>query len=263
MDWYHYSLSVCHFFNSLDSNIYNRRSYKGEQRKMTTLLTIIHDPQGKQLSHLSSELFSLFDNSFMIATEETYKDLLYGLSLRCILEVKPAQGMCQARRDVVELAWEHDPMAEQYFYCDFDRLLFWYQKFPDELKKVIEMRSQFMVLGRTDEAMSTYPSLQYETERAMNRIIRLRHSFNYDFFAGARLFSPAISRFLIDYPGEDAQLDVHWPIAVSCRGIDIDYLTCDGLAYEAEFLDMTREPEDEANLRVRNLRSILDYVREK
>lgn len=232
---------------------------------MTTLLTITHDPQGKQLSHFSPLLFFLFDKVFMIATGDTKLNLITRLAQHCTLKLEPQNGMCQARRDVVKLAWESYPMADQYFYCDFDRLLFWWSNFPDELKKVAGMQSEFMVLGRTERAMSTYPALQRETERAMNKIVRVHHSnsLGFDFFAGARLFNPAFSEKMMDCQGEDAVLDIKWPVVAGCSAaIYASYLATEGLAYEAEFLGMTRTPEEETALRTRNLKSILDYMEE-
>lgn len=232
---------------------------------MTTLLTITHDPEGKQFRYLSNNLFTLFDNIFMVATEETNKDLLAWIKQHCILKVKPQNGMCQARRDVVKLAYEYYySTTSQYFYCDFDRLLFWWNKYPDELREVIKMQSQFLVLGRTEKAMSTYPILQYQTERAMSKIVKRYHGFNsYDFFAGARLFSPVVLESLIGCKGEDAILDVEWLFAAYNYGVDTQYLAVDGLAYETEFLGMTRPLEDEVKLRIRNLKSILDFVGKK
>jgi hypothetical protein len=231
---------------------------------MTTLLTITHDPQGRQLPHFSPELFSLFDRSFIVVTKDTNPKLITKLAQHCIIDTRPQEGMCQARRDVVKLAWEHNPEVEQYFYCDFDRLLFWWHTYPDELRKVVDMKSQFMVLGRTEKAMATYPALQYETERAMNRIIRLRYSINFDLFAGARLFDSELSKMLMSCPGEDAVLDIEWiRTAMYYFVISPDFLLVDGLAYEAELLNMTRPDKEEMELRARNLKSILDYVGEK
>lgn len=227
---------------------------------MTTLLTITHDPEGKQTSHFSDELFSIFDNSFVIATQDTSPDLLDLINSRCTLQLKPKNGMCQARRDVVELAWEQSPAADSFFYCDFDRLLFWWKMYPDELKHIISYSTQFTVLGRTQEALKTYPALQYETERAMNQLVGGR-LFDLDLFAGARLFSPVLSKMLIQCQGEDAVLDVHWPLVVQKSGCKIDYIATNGLAYEANLLGLTRTNEEETELRTRNLKSILDYVR--
>lgn len=226
------------------------------------LLAITDDPQGKQLPHFDSSIFSLFDSAYLISSQETSRQLIDKLSPHCLIRIRPKEGMCQARRDVLALAWAEEAGADRYFYCDFDRLLFWYAHFRIELEHILSVADPypFTIFGRTQTAIDTYPELQRVTERAMNRVVKLRLDMNYDFFAGARMFSPGFSRMLIKCNGEAAQLDVAWPLVVQRSGAKLNYIGVDGLGYEAEFLGMEREFIDEIKLRCLNLKSILDFV---
>jgi hypothetical protein len=75
----------------------------------------------------------------------------------------------------VEKGLEIAQNGEKFFYCDFDRLLHWYQKYPQELTMLFQNKMEndehdLLLIGRTPRAFGTHPITQTATESLINQI---------------------------------------------------------------------------------------------
>lgn len=228
---------------------------------MTTLLTIQHDPEGKLLQPLYGVLpllNDLFREWHLVTTMNTHA--AYMLLLWKVYFMKQ-QGMAEARRDVIRMTLER--AADNYFYCDLDRLIFWAAEYPDELRETIEQvkGNDYTVIGRKVMAFKSHPPLQQQTELMMITLVKEYCDLDMDVFAGARAFSYQAAKWISGRSTvHNAAQDIEWPLIVKGNGGSIGYVEVGGLAYESELLGIKRDREDELELRVTNLKSVLEFV---
>jgi hypothetical protein len=226
---------------------------------MTTLLTIQHDPNGKLLEPLR-EVLPLLNDIFaeccLVITPETDYDVDWPLW------ALPQAGMANARRDVINLGLVH-VKDDYYFYCDLDRLIFWASQFPDELRETVRQieGKEYTVIGRKYMAMQSHPIFQFQTEEIMSKIVKEKAGLDMDVFAGARGFSYQVAKRISEQSeANHAAQDIEWPMIVKENGGIIRYIEVEGLAYESAMLDIRHSREDEFNLRMTNLKSVLEFL---
>lgn len=239
-------------------------------QNLVTLLSIVDDPGGKLIRPLKNigvlqwtilkEDF--LNNSFVVSTLETSEELVNLLDdFGIYVTDYPQNGMAQARRDAIEFALDMSNEGP-FFYCDLDRLIFWMHHYPDELQETIKKADEYdyCVIGRTEQAFNTHPYLQRETERIMNDFVFMDSEFpEMDMFAGARIFSLKVARFLLpESRAEKAGIDYEWPLIAWRSGFEISYCEVNGLAYESEFLGIVKSDEDEIRLRIENIKSLFE-----
>lgn len=233
---------------------------------MAILLTITDDKAGQQVEHLDTELFSLFDKSFVVTTPDTSHYLLDKMCRFANVAIRLPLGMAQARRDVLKLASRE---TGHFFYCDLDRLIYWYNHYREELEDAVKFihNFDFTTIGRAEKAFQSHPEWQRDTERVMNRVVDMSSIFEnnnekFDFFAGARGISDEVARLVLENSREDwAAQDIEWIRLVEfSKMFTMSYYETNGLAYESEYLNMKRSDEKEINLRIKNLTSVVDYI---
>jgi hypothetical protein len=229
---------------------------------MTTLLTIQHDPKGILLKPLKAKLSilrNLFTHTLVVITPTTHPDYVGNLDATYML---PRLGMANARRDAINLALVHC-RDNHYFYCDFDRLIFWISNYPDELKETINQTADkdYTVIGRTYLAKQSHPEFQLKTEGIMSLIVKERAGLDMDVFAGAKSFSHQVAKWLSKQStSQDAAQDVEWPLIVKENGGEVRYIEVNGLAYESSMLGIEKTPKREFDLRVKNLKSVVEFL---
>jgi hypothetical protein len=135
--------------------------------------------------------------------------------------------------------------AEHLLFCEFDRLLTWVERHPDELGRVAQAITarDCTVLGRTPAAFATHPQVQRETEALANDVFALVTGRRWDVTAAARGLSRRAAEAIVashanDLGGDLGDLgygtDAAWPLLlVIAGGFDLGYLACDGLEFES------------------------------
>ncbi|WP_160673199.1 hypothetical protein [Clostridium sp. C8-1-8] len=202
------------------------------------LLTVIHDPKGKNIDlcrKLVHKLDNLYSEKYVTISDETcplYISLLEhdGFNVKRIKK----NGAADARRRVVEFGLEGDD--EFYHYCDFDRLLTWISGYKDELKAVVSEipKTGYLILGRTDRAFFTHPLEWIETEKISNKIFSLEFGQEVDITAGSCGFSRISAEYINKY-SKDKMTDGEWPMIVHrIAKLKVSYRTVEGLEYKDE-----------------------------
>lgn len=228
---------------------------------MTSLVSIVHDPDAKLLAsaRLSrSGLSALYSESCFVITDET-DDLLIGLLADWgKVQVKPKCGIGQPRRDVLKMT--NDKHAH---YCDFDRILYWFMAYPSELRYAIDFLQHydFTIFERTRRALCTHPNFQRRTEIEANGIALKRYGYPADFLTGSRGISAELRVVLSEVSAsKGAGVDVEWPLLAKGGKFAIGHFLCEGLEYESDYFGIRRQSEDELINRMDNLREILSIL---
>jgi hypothetical protein len=128
--------------------------------------------------------------------------------------------------------------AEHMLFCEFDRLLTWAERHPEELATVTHAITarDCTVLGRTAAAFATHPRVQRETEAIVNDVFALVSGRQWDITAAARgLSRRAAATIGSGYPRElGVGTDAAWPLLLlATGGFDTGYVACDGLEFES------------------------------
>jgi hypothetical protein len=227
---------------------------------MITLLTIQHDPQGKLLKPLHKVLpllGDLFQEQYLVTTMDTHGDYML---LPWKVYFMKQQGMAQARCDVIRMALDNK-LDDYYFYCDLDRLIYWTKNHPDELRETISQIRDYTVIGRKYLAFQSHPLFQLKTEEVMSLVVKHKAGLDIDVFAGARGFSSQVAKWINQQStANNAAQDIEWPLIVRENGGIVRYIEVDGLAYESAALKIQHPREDEFDLRMTNLKSVLEFL---
>lgn len=261
------------------------------------LLTVVHDPDSNFTGAIDSpngdsanclldylpRISSLFDLCFCEVTQETSQKLIEALQSHMLLNISSKNGMAQARRKVLSSGLESD--ATHFFCCDFDRLLFWVSHYPEELEQCLKyiFRYDFIVYGRTKQAIETHPQLQKITENAGNALYRhilgsfnlsflpsfnsssSHHSFSsqVDVLSSARSFKYVVGEYFKEYSkANGAKIDVEWPFLVQASDyFSFGYTEVKGLSYEHNFCKNQKPDLEELELRLKNLSDIQEFVK--
>lgn len=227
---------------------------------MTVLLTTVHDPDGKTLDVAKAalpDLAQLYNWHIIVeATDSTNELLLRRLALYSQINCTPAGDIAVARRSALKNGLQHFTGASHYHLVDFDRLLHWWLNYPDELRCIVELISQyeFVVIGRTRRALMTHPSIQRITEQAANQIFLFRTHYPFDVLTASRGISNRIARNILHQSKASgpAGIDCEWPLIAAqyCR---VQYLSTEGLEYESDTFGIGRRGISEWQLRIKNL----------
>lgn len=200
------------------------------------LLSACHDPIGKNIAlyrSVKKSLNGIYSGIFMTVSDETNIDLVNelrdgGVKIRVI----PKKGAANARREVLKSGLDED--FKHYHYCDFDRLLSWIDKYPDELIRTVNIISkyQFLILGRTERAFYTHPAEWIETEKITNKIFSLEFGQEVDITAGSSGFSRE-SALLINKYSSAKMTDAEWPMIIHrIAKLQVEYQPTEGLEYD-------------------------------
>lgn len=221
----------------------------------TILLTTLHDPCGK-LVHLTDEYFVaislLYDNYVVEMTEDTKSsDKLFKPNIF----KSPAGNIGESRRNCLRRGLETD--ATHFHFIDFDRLLYWYMTYPEELKQVIRLIEcdKFTVIGRTKAAFDSHPDYQRITEGLINGLC---WGGKYDFLAASRGMTSGMA---VDILGSSkasnpACIDWEWPLIIN-ELYPWQYIKVNGLSYESNLLNIEKGSADEVKLRTQHLSEVV------
>lgn len=117
-------------------------------------------------------------------------------------------------------------------YCDLDHVLRWIEADPIELQSCLSSSADFVVVGRSADAMEACPARLRETERIINHIYRLATGRDWDVMFAVRSMTPEVAEAIVAQADEDTIAnDVEWPLVAERAGFSVDYLEADGLSY--------------------------------
>ncbi|BAC12964.1 hypothetical protein ACFQ4N_05335 [Oceanobacillus iheyensis] len=217
---------------------------------MYNLLTITHDPDGKNLElwiKCKEIIEKYYHEIYMCVSHETSNELLSALNdSRVNIKVIPKKGVSHARRSVVQFCSEHSTTTADYHYCDFDRLLTWVDKFPNELKSILDtpLDCDYLILGRSEQAMETHPVEWKKTEEITNYIFSEVFGQQVDITAGSCMFCHQLSSIILLY-SKGSMTDAEWPAIVQrIKKSVIGYRAVDGLMYIEEVNGIRKELAD-------------------
>lgn len=132
--------------------------------------------------------------------------------------------------------------CEYFFYIDLDRLLFWLEKYPQELIKVLGKitslkKNDYLIIGRTSKAWNSHPFNQQLPEEKTNKAISQEIGKTVDVTPGCRAFRRKIANLIIDkvQGNKSGVSDIEWlMIAYSYGKAHVKSIVVDGLSYETK-----------------------------
>ncbi len=189
-----------------------------------------------------------FAGIFFTISDATNDELVRMLQAddRCKTLMIAAKGAGDARRRAVTAAKAEFPNLSSFQLCDFDRLLTWYDYFPDELSHMSRLpveKDSYCILGRTPNAFDSHPYAWRVTESLVNQVAEKLFQIDHvDITAGSEIFATSlIDIFLRDNRGR--LNDGEWPRIVLANGGKLTYQACDGLCYASRNHDgMSDDP---------------------
>jgi hypothetical protein len=137
--------------------------------------------------------------------------------------------------------------AEYMQYADLDRLLYWVDIEPTEWREAVPqiMKTDCLIIGRTEKAIETHPKAIQQTERIVNTFFSYILGKPVDLGGGSRGFSRKAAEFLMENCKASCSwcTDSEWVMMLCKSGFQVETIPVDGLAspnYDANY-DMDAE----------------------
>lgn len=209
-------------------------------RTRLVLASTFHDP-GSRLASLiersARALKGLFSEICVCITPETHSGLVETVKARGFRVERGSTERITTYKRAIEGALTSGPGPDCLFYCDFDRILHWVSRYPDELAKTCGevVKYEFTIIGRTDRAFATHPETQKETESIVNAVCSYALGFDSrrDVISATWAGLPRIVRYMLDNSsGDDFGLYAEWPILGFQKANNPAYLEAEGLEWE-------------------------------
>lgn len=224
-----------------------------------TLLSILHDPSGQLLDPAKivlPELTRIYKNVVVDITEDTQSDLISYVNRLTIASVNKRDGIGNSRRRVLASGLSNTT-SNHFHYCDFDRIIYWYTFFPEELEEYINIipKFDFIVFGRTQLAFSSHPFIQKLTEWLCDLIFSVKYSDGFtDILSGSRGMSRRVAKIISRYSkAHGAGVDAEWPKIALDSGYPVVDYSVNGLGYESIHLNIQKNKWQEIKFRFENL----------
>ncbi len=205
---------------------------------MVALVTTLHDPAGRMVKATRrwlAPLKEMYETIAVVPTSATSPLLLETLQGTVVEPLEESNGSIGVgRRHALRLGLESG--TPHLHYCDFDRILHWIWRYPQELASVVEAIQQhdYLILGRTERAFATHPRVQRDTEGITNHAFSLWFGHPVDVSAGSCGVSRrAAERLLEGSTAPTNATDAEWPALVRLmKGGRVGYLQTEGLEFE-------------------------------
>lgn len=200
------------------------------------LAVAVGDPEGHLIAgveRFTTRLASLFMGVGALVTTESdglAQTLNQRLGARIAREPGGLNRAGRHRRRSIEVALELQPDAV--LFSDLDHILRWIETDEGELRRCLDLTTDFVVVGRSQSAMAASPQRLRDTERIVNHIYELMTGRDWDLMFAVRLMSARAARAVVESSTEDSIAnDVEWPLLVERRGFSLGYFAGDGLSY--------------------------------
>jgi hypothetical protein len=145
-----------------------------------------------------------------------------------------AAQLGRIRRAALALALQQQTSFLLYF--DFDSMLHWVERYPDELAAVLARipERDMTIIGRSQRALDSHPHSQRETERFVNHAFAHLTGYAWDVMRSGRGLSRRAAETLVAECAEDRiSVDVIWPLFLLRKGdFSIDGIAVEGAEFE-------------------------------
>jgi hypothetical protein len=203
------------------------------------LAATIHDPDGKLVDAIARDaaalksVFGIFAINATVATDpRVIEAVKRELGAEVITHKTGECPIAQARRDAVELAWQHG--GETILHSDFDHIIRWIEDKPEELRQILITQPDvdFLVVGRSARAFAAGPQRLQQTETLVNHIFSLITGETWDLMFAVRRFNRKAAELIVSHSrSRDLANDVEWPLLARQLGLSTGYAAADGLTY--------------------------------
>lgn len=182
------------------------------------------------------DLLKIFDAIYVIATPHTKKTTIEKLK-------KQGINVTQQKNDSVGLNYysaiktAFDSGADTIFFCDFDRILYWVDNFPEELRRAVKLAKtkDYLVNERTPEGYKNHHQALFFTEQLPNELISaaVNSSHVHDYLSGSWSFSKRAAKIIVEKGREESFAFIGmWPFLLKMHDIDPAYKQWKGLNWE-------------------------------
>ena len=150
-----------------------------EKKGSIIICTTLHEPVFRLKEIILSVrqfLKEHFEKIIVSCTQTTSSEVKSLLSESgFVVSVSEKNDRISTYREAIKTALENieSPKTQRIFYIDFDRLLHWCAKYPEELIDTLKKTESVDLLhvGRNARAFSTHPSTQKDTEWMVNYLV--------------------------------------------------------------------------------------------
>lgn len=231
-----------------------------DQAVKTTLLLPIHDPRGVDVERfrmVANFLDGIYEERFATVSDQTAGRWIEELEKHQYrIRIIPKKGAAYARRELVKFGLTGS--LEYFHYGDYDRILTWALRYPDELMRTVKEIRQYdyTIIGRTERAFLSHPVAWVETERITNRVFGLEFGEEADICGGSCAFSRRGAEMLAQFssPERAAMNDAERPMIIHrMTAFTVGVMAVEGLEYQEEINAVRREisPAEEWVARIR------------
>jgi hypothetical protein len=145
-----------------------------------------------------------------------------------------AAQLGRIRRAALALALQQRTTFLLYF--DFDSMLHWVQRYPDELGAVLARipEHDMTLIGRSQRALDSHPHSQRETEVFVNHAFAHLSGYSWDVMRSGRGLSRRAAEAIVAECAEDGiSADVVWPLFLLRKGgFSIESIAVEGTEFE-------------------------------
>lgn len=193
------------------------------------LLTTVHHPDVslKDLKYICEQLRTIFDEAYLTISNITSAQIQKSFSgdfFHCL--IIPPNGAADARRKVLKFALENVSRRDNYFYCDFDKVIVALLNRNSEFKvfiSTLKLKKEYRIIGRNNKDFESYPDTWIETERITNKAAATIFKIdNIDLLAGCCAFNSKVGKVIAENSTE-ILTDTEWPLICKNSQITVNY----------------------------------------
>lgn len=193
------------------------------------LLSTVHHPDVslKYLDYVCKQLQTVFDEAYLTISSVTSSRIQNSFSgdfFHC-LTISP-NGASDARRKVLKFALKNVSEKDNYFYCDFDKVIVALLNRNSEFKNFIStlnLKNEYRIVGRNSKDFESYPDTWIETERITNKVAaKIFRIDNVDLLAGCCAFDSNVGKVIAENSTE-ILTDTEWPLICKDSQLIVNY----------------------------------------
>lgn len=205
---------------------------------MVALVSTMHDPDGRMVETtrlLFSRLLEMYEAVVVAPTFLTSPHMLEALEGAVVEPLEESNGCIGVgRRHALRMGLRTN--ASHLHYCDFDRILHWIERYPEELASTLGelQKHDYTIIGRTDRAFATHPRVQRDTESITNHAFSLWFGQPVDISAGSCGVSRQAATLLLEKSVAPTNAtDAEWPALVHMtKELGVGFVRTEGLEFE-------------------------------
>lgn len=206
--------------------------------RVSCLSSTLHDPEARLLSlirRLTGSLPAIFNPITVRISPETDRKVLDELREQGVKASYGSKNVVDTYKGALIDALKEG--SGHIFYCDYDRVLHWFNKYPDELAQINKAtrNHDFTLIGRTERAFRTHPQTQRKTEYIANLVGSkiLRFEETRDIIGACWNLSTQLAETLVRVSSDSTYgFYCEWPTIAWQSARSPGYLEVEGLEWE-------------------------------